>query len=539
MVSLWPKKQDNPEGGDQPSREDDERQSSRSRQYRDREPDERTRLLPREAAGYLHPDDPAVSPYNLWSIRALRGLSSLFLAISFVWWTFLLVSIFVSPPMMHTRGSGFFGFSYTTLTVGYLATGLLFFAVPSKPMTIWGFVLAIFLLVDMCLILAVPRIRVEEGWVGIASVVWATLISFYNILQNYLVAWGKREEEERLTGREETRRSLREWLAVLVETVVMAILGIVAILFTATLILRSRDASLPAPGKQYYVNGNNYRVHLACVGTITGDHIDGTASSHRRPTVLVEGGEEPVEHTLLPFIDAAYKNGTIDRYCYWDRPGLGWSDNAPSPYSAGMAADALSEALALAGEEGPWVIASAGVGGIYSRIFASRHLLEIDGLLLIDTLHEDYLGKVGSPGWGFLLWLRGVLSPLGLDRLAGAIFKGRTREDRVYGRSAYQTGKFIKAKLQESLVAGSLTSSEVQTARHVQIANTPLVVVSSGVEVRKSEKWAKTQEDLTTVTKNLQDWDVVQGAPHEVWKTLAGRTVLERRLGQLVKGHKK
>lgn len=439
--------------------------------------------------------------------------------------------------MMHTRGSGFFGFSFTTLTIGYLAIGLLFFAVPSKPVTIGGIVLAIFLLVDMCLILGVPHIRVEEGWVGVASVVWATFISFYNILQNHFVAWGKREEEERLTGREETRRSLREWLAVLVETIIMAILGLVAILFTATLILRARDASLPAPGKKYYVNGDSYRVHLACVGNISAD--DNAFSHRRKPTVLLEGGSGPVEHTLQPFIDAAYKNGTIDRYCYWDRPGLGWSDNAPSPYSAGMAADVLSEALAIAGEEGPWVIVAAGVGGIYSRIFASRHLLEIEGLMLVDALHEDYLDKLGSPGWGFLLWLRGVFSPLGLDRLAGAIFKGRTREDRVYGRSAYQTGKFIKAKLQESLVAGSLTKSEVRTARNVQIADTPLVVVSSGVEVRKSEKWAKTQEDLTTVTKNIQDWDVVQGAPHEVWKTLAGRTILERRLGRLVKGNQK
>ncbi|KAE8387676.1 hypothetical protein BDV23DRAFT_121912 [Aspergillus alliaceus] len=534
MVALWNKKKDGPEREESQTPDEEGGSARYSREQHYREPDERTRLLPRENPAYLRPDDPAVSPYNLWSVRALRGLSSLFLVLSFIWWTFLLVSIFVSPPMMHTRGSGFFSFAYTTLTVGYLVIALLFFSVPSKPMTICGAILSAFLLVDMCIILGVGRIRIEEGWVGIASVVWATFISIYAIAQNRYVAWGKKEEEERLTGREETRRPLREWLAVLIATIIMAVLALVSILFTATLILRIQDASLPTPGKKYYVNGNNYQVHLNCIGNPGSK----TPSGEKIPTILLEGSDGPVEHTLQPFIDDAYRNGSIERYCYWDRPGYAFSDNAPSPYSAGMASDALSEALALAGEEGPWVLVSAGVGAIYSRIFASRHLLEVDGIMLIDALHEDYLDNLGSPGRGFLLWIRGVLSPLGLDRLAGAIFKGRSREDRVIGRSAYQTAKVIRAKLQENLVAKSMTASEIQTARHVQMPSTPLTVISSGVEVRKSEKWRKTQEELSKVTKNLKHWDVVRGAPHEVWRSAEGREIVEKRLRQMVKGKK-
>lgn len=52
------------------------------------EPDERTRLLPQEQNyqhanptnrdGFLSPDDPAVSPYNLWSVRAMRVLTLIF-----------------------------------------------------------------------------------------------------------------------------------------------------------------------------------------------------------------------------------------------------------------------------------------------------------------------------------------------------------------------------------------------------------------------------------------------------------------------------
>ncbi|KAJ5964937.1 uncharacterized protein N7479_004813 [Penicillium vulpinum] len=491
------------------------------------EPTERSRLLGAENNhGFLDPDDPAVSPYNLWSVRALRGVSVIAFGISFIWWIFLLVSIFVNPPMIHSRGSGFFAFSYTTLATGYLVVGLLFFAVPSKPMTIWAITLAVLLVLDMCIILAVPRIRLEEGWVGIASVVWVALISIYHAIQNQAVAWGKREEEERLTGREETRRSLLEWSAVLTETILMAAMGVATILFTATLILRAFDAGLEAPGKRYSVHGNTYQVHLACVGNKT---ADGNA-----PTILLEGGDGPVEHTLQPFIDDVYGRGGIDRYCYWDRPGFGWSDNAPSPHSAGMSADALAEALAFAGETGPWILVSAGVGSLHSRLFASRNLLEVRGIFMIDPLHEAYLRDLGRPGRGFLLWLRGIISPLGLDRLAGALLRGRSREDRVIGRSAYQTGKYIKAKLQENLVAVTMTSAEIKSARHVQMGHAPVVVVSSGQEVRKNPQWEERQEDLSHITDNLLSWDIAEDAPHEVWSTGQGRELLERHLKELV-----
>lgn len=554
-MTLWGSKQNEEQGEDesnqnQPGSSSDgeqQRPTGHSRQQAD--PNERTRLLPppREHGGYLSPDDPAVrtpsllylpdvltvpqvSPYNLWSVRALRYLAVLFLIITFLWWVLLFISIFISPPHMHSRGSGFFDVSYSLLTLGNLLVGLIFFSVPSTPMGILSMVISLFLLVDVILILAVSRIRAEEGWVGIASVIWAALMGLYIALTNKTVSWGKKEEEERLTGREETRRSLREWLAVLLEIVSMAILVAVSILLTATLILRARDVSLSPPGELYFVDGDKYQVHVACVGDQQYDQEGAPL-----PTVLVEGGEEPVEGSgLEDFMYDARKNGTIDRYCYWDRPGLAWSENAPSPHSAGMSVDALSEALAIANENGPWILLSAGIGGIHSRIFSSRHMRDVQGIFLIDPLHEDLLYRIASPSRGFFLWAWGIISPLGLDRLSGAIIKGRTREDRVYGVSSYQGGKYIKAKLQENLVANSLTKSEISSARNIQTRDTPLVVVSSKIKMKKDKDWEGKQEDLTKITNNLLAWDVVNGAPHEVWQTFAGRTVLEKRLGEMV-----
>lgn len=382
----------------------------------------------------------------------------------------------------------------------------------------------------MIFILAVPRLRIEEGWVGIASVVWAVLTAAWVVATDRIVAWGKKEEEERLTGRSETRRTLREWCEVLISEIVMIAVALAVLLLSATLIIRSRDSSLAPPGERYYVDGDKYQVHLFCAGN------EARKDGKKVPTILFEAGEKPFEMSFQAFADNALTNGTITRYCYVDRPGFGWSDNAPSPFSAGMAADVLSEALARAGETGPWILASAGVGSVYSRIFSARHGSDVAGLLLIDPLHEDLLYRVARPHRGFLLWLRGILSPLGLDRISGALLRGRSREDRVYGRSAHQGGKYIKAKLQESLVADSLTKSELMSARAIQKDDTPLVVVSSGIELRKDSVWEAKQRDLSHLTKKLVGWDIVNKAPHEVWNTVEGREVIERRLGELVRG---
>ncbi|KAF5125894.1 putative protein C23C11.06c [Metarhizium anisopliae] len=500
-------------------------------------PDENTRLLPNRVdtsrdsnRNLLTPDDPAVSPYNLWSIRVLRYLTLVFTAITFVWWVLLLVSAFATPPGLHSRGSGFFAFGFTTLTMANLGFVLIFFGVPSKSVRILAFVMAFLLLLDMVLLLAVQQTRYEEGWVGIVSVVWALLMSLWNLLTDRMVKWGKKEEEERLTGRAETRRTLTEWSAVIVSTIAFVVMVVAVVLITLTIILRALDAGFSAPGKMYSVDGNKYRIHVFCHGNRTKSH------GEEVPTVLFEGGERPVEQGLWPLADNAVKNGSISRYCFVDRPGIAWSDTAPSPLSAGFAVDVLSEALAKAGEQGPWVLASAGPGSLYSRVFSSRHGHDVKGLLFIDPLHEDLLGPWASPTRGFLLWLRGILSPLGLDRLPGAIFKGRTSQDRVYGRSAQQGSKFIFAKLQESLVLDSFTKRDVRSSRQIQEKETPLVVISSGVEVKKSKNWEAKQRDLTTVTDNLKEWDIVNGAGHEVWGTLEGREVIEKRLRQLVRG---
>ena len=293
--------------------------------------------------------------------------------------------------------------------------------------------------------------------------------------------------------------------------------------------IRARDATLPAPGRRILVDGEKYHIHLRCVGNRTTHKGDAVT------TVFLDAGHSPAAASLEPWIRSGpYREGKVARYCYWDRPGFAWSETAPSPLSAGMAVDALSEALTTAGEEGPWVMVAHGVGGIYARIFASRHAAQVQGILLIDTFPESMLPSLAGSTRGFGLWLRGVISPLGLEQIVSAVLKLRGREDRVFGRDAGRSGEALKARLQENLVAMSYTAREIASARSILSKDVPIAVVSSGVEVKRSKNWFQGQKALAALSKKGWAWKVVDGAGHEVWRNERGREVVEERLGRLL-----
>ncbi|KAF3099938.1 hypothetical protein TWF569_003938 [Orbilia oligospora] len=497
------------------------------------EPDERTRLLPASThhgiSGQppLDIDDPAVTPLNLWGIRFLRYITIAFLLVASGWWLVLLVTTFVSPQGFHSRGGGWFAFGYTSLAIGILMLLLFSFTVPSRAEEVIQSVIAVLLLVNLIVTLSVPGLREEEGWIGIASAIFVLFVTLWAVCVDRSVEWGKKEEEERLTGRAETRRSLKEWCSVFSALVIMVIFLVISILLTGTLSLRAYDQSLEVPGKRVWVEDRYYRVHIFC----TPEHSD---KGREKVTVFLESGERAVANGLLDWAQENYVNGTIGRFCYWDRPGYAFSDVAPSPLSAGMAADALSEALAKVGEKGPFILVAHGIGSIYTRIFASRQGKSIKGLMLIDPLHESYLPDVGSTGRGFFMWFRGVISPLGLEILFDAIFKARSREDRIFGKSSYLNAKTIKAKLQESLAAKTFTKPEVSTSKVILNRKIPLVVVSSGEGVKKDSRWDQAQKESTELTDSLLHWDIVNKAGHKVWETADGWDMMSKRIGKLV-----
>ncbi|KAI5811853.1 hypothetical protein BZA77DRAFT_376954 [Pyronema omphalodes] len=493
--------------------------------------DERTALLssgsPAPNPHAVDPDDPAVTPYNRLSVRSMRWATIGLLVLALGWWLVLLVNVFVTVPGLFMRSGGWGAFGFSTLSVLLLLVLLLFYATPSRSERLILTTISFFLFICSLLILLSP-LRRNESWPGILSVFLALFTSIWAIITDSIVEHGKAEEEERLTGRAETRKSLKEWCSIFFGSGLFAVFLVASVLMMSNLAIEVRDYTLKQPGDMVMIGSGNsgYRLHLYCSPS-QADDIAYADRNKTTTTVLIETGSAPALTRMESWIKQ-----TPYRYCYYDRPGFGFSDAAPSPLSAGMVIDALSEALVHRNETGPWVLAANSVGGIYARIFAARHQAEVKGLLLVDTLPESLLGRIGNPGRGFALWLRGVISPLGLQQLWGAVILRRGREDRVYGREAGCGGKALMARLQEAL-AVRWSQNELEAANGILDGRMRMAVVSSGDRMKRDQGWAQGQRELAGMGKG--PWDVVDGVGSEVWRSEEGVRVLEKRLGEMMR----
>ncbi len=127
-----------------------------------------------------------------------------------------------------------------------------------------------------------------------------------------------------------------------------------------------------AIGRQVPVDAAGRTVYLDCRGTGS-------------PTVVFEGGAGTgAAGWGFTFTETA----AITRACAWDRPGIG-NSTARGTHTAADTARDLRAALAAAGESPPFVVVGHSLGGVYSRIFAHAHHVEVTGLVLVDPYLPD------------------------------------------------------------------------------------------------------------------------------------------------------
>ncbi|KAJ8097632.1 hypothetical protein POJ06DRAFT_261947 [Lipomyces tetrasporus] len=495
------------------------------------EADERTRLL-------ISAEDPAINPYNIFWIRTMRRLSLLFAVFAVIMFLLFLISMFFTIPALHTRGGNFLIMMLVLVSIGNLAISLFAFGIPSKSERIVNWMMMAFLLIDLIFIVSAPKLRNYEGNVlGILIMLWTIFSAGWVLACNLAVERSRRGLEERLIGHRlsssRAQRSCRQWCSVMWELVVFIVLLVLVVLITLTLAVDTYDSRVSPPGQYVNVQDGFYRVHVFC---------NRPQDKRGDPTIFIEPGSTSSEVLAHEWLKREIDDDASPiynyRYCYWDRPGMAFSDNAPSPMSASMAIDALSDALSQLRERGPWILVSHGVGGIYSRVFASRHAGDVDGLVLVDTYHEDYFtSTVGSSGRGFAYWIHGFVSPLGIDKHLGWIFGGRTSRDRIYGRSQATSGKFNLAKFQEQVAARTFTKYEIIAARDILPMDTPIAVISSQEMIRSTEGWADYQRQISEYTHKLRNWSIVE-APHEVWRAGEGRRQMSSAVADLAKKSK-
>ncbi|MER6045969.1 alpha/beta hydrolase [Streptomyces sp. NPDC001793] len=74
----------------------------------------------------------------------------------------------------------------------------------------------------------------------------------------------------------------------------------------------------------------------------------------------------------------------------YDRTDTGWSDRVEEPPGCAEVTDELRRLLRTAEVPGPYVLVGHSLGGLYARLYATRHPDEVAGLVLMETDHEDY-----------------------------------------------------------------------------------------------------------------------------------------------------
>lgn len=504
---------------------------------------------------FLDPDDPKVSPLNLWRIRFLRHLLIFVLAFNLCLFFVVLVSQFFSIRGLGTQEALFLELCLILFSIVNGSVTLWCFATPVHYERVLGYICCVLVMVDLFVVLIVAPLRRLLGFFGV-SVVFLTEANLTFIrFAEYSVENAKAEQEIKFTGRVETRKTISEILVTFFKVVSKFILLLTIWNISLTIWLNAFDSHEKPWGKLISVGEDQFQVHLACYGDVhSNSSVSAFDEGPRQPIVLVEGGQLSSVEQFQEWIQELFDMRKIERYCVWDRPGYAFSEGAPSPVSVGIITEYLLEALNKEHIDGPFSAVGFDIGGLYSKVFALRNPGQMHSILLVDSWHEDLLKHfplIGSDkqvdagkdfgnelelmnSWqGLIIWLKGLYSPLGLMRSLHwfAHPKKYLSRSRIYGSDMIHSSKYLCARLQEQITASLLSFTEVRSA---DISKIPLAVILSDSMIKKSLNWGNWQLQLSKLSTRSLEWVVAEDSNHQIWDSKKGRRELQLLLLRLI-----
>ena len=187
-------------------------------------------------------------------------------------------------------------------------------------------------------------------------------------------------------------------------TPVIAVLALAALGATYENVSLLHDQqTYPAPGKTFEVDG--HRLHLDCHG-------------RGGPTVVLSNGLGEISAS---WVRIAGPVAETTRVCAYDRAGQGWSSDADSPQDGLAAARDLHTLLAVAGENGPYVLVGHSTGGTYAMTYAAQYPEQVAGLVLLDSSSPEQFTRMPDYPGRYALMRRGLallptLARLGVGR---------------------------------------------------------------------------------------------------------------------------
>ncbi|KAI5956745.1 hypothetical protein KGF54_000362 [Candida jiufengensis] len=500
-----------------------------------------------ETQPLLDPDDPLVSPLKLDYVKILKFIQVLLVFINLVLFLVLLFSEFFALPGFNNRGKSFLQMDLALVCLFINVLNNFTFIVPSYYERIGGYVVSGFLILDLLVILIIPETRIDQGLLGTILLLWTAANSIFNSLSDYWVDEARKYQQIRLTGRVEKRKTVAELFINLIKVVVEIFILWIIWCISLTIWLHAFDTHEKPWGKMVPVDNNQFDVHLACFGDVH-------SKEAKQPIVLVEGGQITSSEVFAEWIEELYHLNKVERYCIWDRPGYGFSNSAPPPASIGIISDYLSDALDKEGIEGPFAVVGFDIGGLYARMFASRHRAHIQSILFVDSWPVDLLKKWPFNGsgkknestkvfrnslevmdniTGIKLWLKGFISPLGIIPSIHWFFHPMkySSKSRIFGRDMYYQSKYIRARCQEQLVSGILSYNEVKDA---DINELTVGVISSDFMIKKSLNWGKWQREISKLSSKTAEWVIAENSDHFIWRSPKGKKQLSDLLLRLI-----
>ncbi|KAI0463763.1 hypothetical protein LJB42_002768 [Komagataella kurtzmanii] len=509
----------------------------------------------------LSPDDPSVSPLNVRNVRICRFILGAIINLSLVWLVLLLISDFVSVPGFDNRGRGFIEIDLILLSLFANASTLCFFTIPSKLERSLDMAIAGIVTFDLLIMLLYRRFLHDRGGLGFATMLWLVASLSFGAVSDYLVEEAKNHEEIRLTGRVESRKTVYEFFAVATRVTLRLITFVLVLLLSLNFWFQAYDFKTKPWGKLIPVGDSQLELHLACFGDVYSNKsftpeelmfgdVSISSSKDEQPIILVEGGQFVSSEEASEWVEELFHLDKVQRYCVYDHPGTAFSNSFPSPVSLGIVADLLYEALSKEKIYGPFVLVGYDIGGLYSRIFASRHASQVHSMVLVEAWSQSLLkpnpfandreknGKTKledlhkttgirrmNAKTGLYFWWKGIYAPFSLKRLRRFLVHRHGPEDRIFGKDITVNDKFWRFKLQEQ-ISSSLISYQEVTNSLLETNGIPIAVASSDVMIKKSVNWGRWQRELTKISSKPIEWVITKGN-HRPWDDPNGRKQLQ------------
>ncbi len=159
-------------------------------------------------------------------------------------------------------------------------------------------------------------------------------------------------------------------------TVFIVVLALAVLMVAAGLIyqwigVRGDSRRFPAPGR--LIQAGAQRLHYYSMG-------------QGSPAVILEAG---ISATCVNWRRVQTDVSAFTQVLSYDRAGLGWSDPARTPRSAGQVVEELHELLRAVAVRQPYVLVGHSFGGLVVRLYTMRYPQEVAALVLVDPLRPQ------------------------------------------------------------------------------------------------------------------------------------------------------